>query len=56
MAKNRERQRRNRKIKQELKTLGKTNQEKYQVPTEYAAERKAISEQFIKPGRGKEQP
>lgn len=50
MAKNRERQRHNRKIKQELKTLEKTNQEKYQVPTEYQAERKVIAEKFIKPG------
>lgn len=55
MAKSRERQRHNKKIKQELKTLEKTNQEKYQVPTEYAAEKKTISEQFIKPGRGKDQ-
>ena len=49
MAKNRDRQRANRKIKQELQTFEKTNGSKIIDPTAYQASTNIIRSKFIKP-------
>lgn len=52
MAKNRDRQRANRKIKQELQTFEKTNGSKIIDPTAYQASTNIIRSKFIKPKQG----
>lgn len=49
MAKNRDRQRANRKIKQELQRLENTNGSKIADPTAYQGTKRAIQSKFIPP-------
>ena len=49
MAKNRDRQRINHKVKQELQALEKTNGSKIADPTAYKAAKNAIQSKFVQP-------